>query len=107
LRIPELDQRRGMSHLRDQGHWGAGAVARVLLVWSAGVGAASFSPTPGGIGVVEVTMTAALVASGLHGPQAVAAVLFYRIVNSKFIITTVCLVHRWFHQRRTQFPARD
>ena len=31
-------------------------------------------------------MTAALVASGFHGPQAVAAVLFYRIVNSKFIL---------------------
>lgn len=32
----------------------------VLLAWSAGQGAASFSPTPGGIGVVEVAMTAAL-----------------------------------------------
>jgi putative heme transporter len=35
----------------------------VLLAWSAGQGAGSFSPTPGGIGVVEVTMTAALVRS--------------------------------------------
>ena len=45
----------------------------MLLAWSAGQGAASFSPTPGGIGVVEVTMTAALVAAGLRPADALAA----------------------------------
>jgi putative heme transporter len=57
----------------------------VLLAWSAGQGAASFSPTPGGIGVVEVAITAALVAAGLRPADALAAVLLYRIVSFKFI----------------------
>ena len=66
----------------------------VVLAWSAGVGAGSFSPTPDGIGVVEVTMTAALIAAGLRPPDAVAAVLLYRIVAFKGIITSC-----WFGQR--------
>lgn len=61
---------------------------QVLLVWSAGLGAQAFSPTPGGIGAVEVTMITALVASGLHPPEAVAAVLLYRCVNAKVLVTT-------------------
>jgi putative heme transporter len=66
----------------------------VLLIWSAGVSAGSFSPTPDGIGVVEVTMTAGLIAAGLRPPDAVAAVLLYRIVAFKGVITTC-----WFGQR--------
>jgi uncharacterized protein (TIRG00374 family) len=66
----------------------------VLLVWSAGISAGSFSPTPDGIGVVEVTMTAGLVATGMHAPDAVAAVLLYRLVAFKAVITTA-----WFGQR--------
>ncbi len=73
---------------------------RILLVWSAGIGAGSFSPTPGGIGVVDVTMTAALVAAGIRPPDAVAAVLLYRIINSKFILATVWVIHRSIRQRR-------
>jgi putative heme transporter len=66
----------------------------VLLAWGAGTSAGSFSPTPDGIGVVEVTMTAALVAAGLRPPDAIAAVLLYRIVSFKAVITII-----WFTQR--------
>jgi hypothetical protein len=66
----------------------------VLLAWSAGQGAGSFSPTPGGIGVVEVTMTAALAAAGLRPADALAAVLLYRLVAFKMIITLA-----WFAER--------
>jgi putative heme transporter len=66
----------------------------ILLVWSAGQGAASLSPTPGGIGVVEVAMTAAMTAAGLRPGDALAAVLLYRIVGFKFIITLA-----WFARR--------
>jgi putative heme transporter len=69
---------------------------RILLVWSAGIGAASLSPTPGGLGVVEVTMIAAMVAAGLHPPEAVAAVIVYRIITLKTLVTTGWLVHRAF-----------
>jgi uncharacterized protein (TIRG00374 family) len=60
---------------------------RVLLVWAAGLGAQSFSHTPGGIGTVEVMMTAALVAIDLHPPEAIAAVMVYRVISSKLLVT--------------------
>jgi putative heme transporter len=66
----------------------------VLLAWSAGQGAGSFSPTPGGIGVVEVTMTAALAAAGVQPAYALAAVLLYRLVAFKFAITLAWLAER-------------
>ncbi|HXW35877.1 MAG TPA: lysylphosphatidylglycerol synthase domain-containing protein [Acidimicrobiales bacterium] len=72
----------------------------VFLVWLAGNGAASFSPAPAGIGVVDLAVIAVLTASGLHGPRAVAAVLLYRIVAFKAILTTAWLVQRAVAQRR-------
>ena len=76
-------------------HSQAGTVPwhRVLLVWSAGIGARRFSPTPGGIGAVEAAMITVLVVAGLHPAQAVAAVLIYRLVNSKSAVTAVLFVH--------------
>ncbi len=77
---------------------------RVLLAWSAGIGARTFSPTPGGIGVVEAAMIATLVVAGVRPPQAVAAVLIYRLVNAKSTVTAVLLVHRLIRQLRER-PA--
>jgi uncharacterized membrane protein YbhN (UPF0104 family) len=62
---------------------------KILLIWTAGAGAATLSPTPGGIGAVEVTMVAALVAAGVHGPHA---------------ITIVALLYRYLHDRRHRSP---
>jgi uncharacterized protein (TIRG00374 family) len=76
-------------------------VHQVLLVWSAGLGAQSFSPTPGGIGTVEVTMIAALVAVGLHPPEAVAAVVLYRVINSKLLVALGALLVQTIHRRIT------
>jgi len=53
----------------------------LILAWSVGVGAASFGITPGGLGVVEAALAGALVAAGVHAPQAVAAVLLYRLIS--------------------------
>jgi uncharacterized membrane protein YbhN (UPF0104 family) len=72
----------------------------VLLAWSAGQGAATFSPTPAGIGVVEVAMTAALTAAGPRPADALAAVLLYRVVSFKSIVTLAWLVERVFTHRR-------
>lgn len=55
--------------------------SRLILAWSVGVGAASFGITPGGVGLVEAALAGALVAAGIHAPQAVAAVLIYRLVS--------------------------
>jgi uncharacterized membrane protein YbhN (UPF0104 family) len=53
----------------------------LILAWSVGVGAASFGITPGGLGLVEAALTGALVAAGVRTPQAVAAVLVYRLIS--------------------------
>jgi uncharacterized protein (TIRG00374 family) len=45
------------------------------------VGAGSFGITPGGLGLVEAALAGALVAAGVHTPQAVAAVLVYRLIS--------------------------
>lgn len=56
--------------------WGS-----LLLVYGAGVTAGSTGLTPGGFLLVELTMSAALTASGVPGAKAIAAVLAYRVVN--------------------------
>ena len=50
----------------------------IVLAWAAGSGGASLNLTPGGLGVVEVALTGALVALGVPSTQALAAVLVYR-----------------------------
>lgn len=53
----------------------------LLLAWAAGTAVASLGLTPGGLGVVEATLSSALIAAGLVGSTAIAAVLVYRIVS--------------------------
>lgn len=79
---------------------------KILLVWTAGAGAASLSPTPGGIGAVEVAMMAVLVAAGVHGPHAVTAVLVYRVISLKGAVTIFALLYRYVHQRRQRTRSR-
>jgi uncharacterized protein (TIRG00374 family) len=70
----------------------------LLLVYGAGQTVASSGLTPGGFLLVEVTMTAALHASGLHESSALAAVLAYRVVSFWLVLlggwlTLGCLAH--------------
>jgi putative heme transporter len=53
----------------------------LLLVYGAGAAVGSTGLTPGGFLLVELTMSAALAATGVPGSKAVAAVLAYRVVN--------------------------
>jgi putative heme transporter len=53
----------------------------VLVIYGLTQVAASLPITPGGIGVVEGSMTALLIAYGTHATDAVAVVLLYRIVS--------------------------
>ena len=53
----------------------------LLLVYGAGATVASAGLTPGGFALVELTMTAALTASGLHSSAALAAVVAYRFIS--------------------------
>jgi putative heme transporter len=53
----------------------------LLLAWAAGTAVASLGLTPGGLGVVEAALSSALIATGLVGTTAIAAVLVYRMVS--------------------------
>jgi putative heme transporter len=53
----------------------------LLLVYGAGVTVASSGLTPGGFALVELALTAALTASGLHASKALAAALAYRVIS--------------------------
>jgi len=53
----------------------------LLLVYAAGIGAQGLSLTPGGLAITEGAISLALVASGLHVPQAVAAAVLYRLIS--------------------------
>ena len=60
----------------------------LLLAYGAGAAVGSTGLTPGGFGLVELAVAAALTAGGLSGPGALAAVLAYRIVNFWLVILT-------------------
>ncbi|WP_369138378.1 lysylphosphatidylglycerol synthase transmembrane domain-containing protein [Modestobacter versicolor] len=59
----------------------------LVLVWAAGTLVSSARLTPGGIGVVEAALVAALVASGLPASQAVPAVLVYRLASLWLLVS--------------------
>jgi uncharacterized membrane protein YbhN (UPF0104 family) len=65
--------------------------AAILIIWTAGIGAASFSPVPAGAGIVDIVLIAALATAGLRGKYAVAAALVYRIISLKVLITVAWL----------------
>jgi uncharacterized protein (TIRG00374 family) len=60
---------------------GETALLPLLLVYVAGQLLAAVPITPGGVGVVEATMTGMLIAAGAPGGEAIAAVLGYRLAS--------------------------
>jgi uncharacterized membrane protein YbhN (UPF0104 family) len=79
--------------------------AAILIVWTAGVGAASFSPVPAGFGIVDIVLITALATAGLHGKYSVAAVLVYRGMSLKGLITVAFLIyHRTVRRRQGYAP---
>ena len=72
----------------------------LVLAYGAGAAVGSTGVTPGGFGLVEVTLTAALAAVGLSASRALTAVLTYRLINFWLIliggwITVIVLTHRY------------
>lgn len=53
----------------------------LFLAYGAGMTAGSIGLTPGGLGVIEAALSAALVAAGITGHRALAAVLVYRLIS--------------------------
>jgi uncharacterized protein (TIRG00374 family) len=59
----------------------------LVLAYGAGMAAASVGVTPGGLGVVEAVLSASLVALGVKGHSALAAVLVYRFISFWLVMT--------------------
>jgi len=78
----------------------------ILVIWTAGIGAASFSPVPAGLGIVDIVLIAALATAGLHGEYAVAAALVYRSISLKVLITLAWLVYHHMVGRRRGYAPR-
>jgi putative heme transporter len=77
----------------------------LLLAWAAGTAVASLGLTPGGIGVVEATLSSTLIAAGLVGSTAIAAVLVYRIVSLWLVLAVGGATLLWLGGAKLDEPA--
>jgi len=77
----------------------------LLLVYAAGVGAQGLSLTPGGLGITEGAISLALVASGMHVRQAVAAAVLYRLISFWFNAALGWLILVFLRTRRLAEPS--
>jgi uncharacterized protein (TIRG00374 family) len=64
----------------------------LFLAYTAGMTAASVGLTPGGVGIIEAALAAALVGAGLKAHHALAAVLAYRVVSFWLVMTVGWIV---------------
>lgn len=60
----------------------------IITTWVAGYGAGQLGLTPGGIGIVETTLTIGLVTAGMPIGAAIAAALIYRIISFWLVAIT-------------------
>jgi uncharacterized protein (TIRG00374 family) len=74
----------------------------LLLAWGAGAAVGSTGLTPGGFGLVELTVAAALTAGGLPASGALASVLAYRLVNFWLVLGA-----GWLLMLRRGVPAGE
>ena len=72
----------------------------LLLVYAAGIGAQGLSLTPGGLAITEGAISLALVASGMHVRQAVAAAVLYRLISFWFNAALGWLILLFLQARR-------
>ncbi len=78
----------------------------LVLAWSAGIAATTFSLTPGGLGLVEAALTAALVAAGLPATTTLAGVLLYRLVSFWLVAAIGAVVLAGVRRRQPAGRAR-
>jgi putative heme transporter len=81
----------------------------LLLVWGAGLTAGSIGLTPGGAGVVEVALIAALAGVGISTAKATVAVMIYRLISLWLVLAigwVLYLVIRYGRARRAATSGR-
>jgi uncharacterized membrane protein YbhN (UPF0104 family) len=76
---------------------------RLILLYLAGIGAASFSLTPAGIGVVEVAVAATATSFGVGKNDAMASALLYRGISTWLVIAAGWVIFAVL--RRTPTPS--
>lgn len=77
----------------------------LVLAYSAGMAAAGVGLTPGGLGVVEAVLSASLVALGIKGHSALAAVLVYRLISFWLVMSVGWAVVAMLTRAREPQPA--
>jgi putative heme transporter len=77
----------------------------LLLVWSAGQAAGGISFTPGGVGVVEVALLAAMVGVGLPAAGAAVAVMIYRLISLWLLLLAGWIFYILIRSRRAKRTA--
>ena len=78
----------------------------LLLVYASGIAAQSLNITPGGLGVTEAALGAALVGAGLGAGPALAAVLLYRLASFWLVALVGWLVLFWLRRPQARPGAR-
>jgi uncharacterized membrane protein YbhN (UPF0104 family) len=75
-------------------------ILTLTAIYLAGAGAGSLVPTPAGVGPVEVTMVGGLIAAGVAGDTATAAVLLTRVITVWLLAPPGWLALRSLRRRR-------
>jgi uncharacterized protein (TIRG00374 family) len=73
----------------------------LLLIYGSGVVVRSLGITPGGLGLVEGALCLGLVGAGLHGGQALASVLLYRLISFWMVAVAGWVVLMCLHDGRS------
>jgi putative heme transporter len=77
----------------------------LLLVWSAGQAAGSLAFTPGGLGIVEAALIAAMVGVGLPAAGAAVAVMIYRLISLWLVLLAGWIFYIVIRARRARSTA--
>jgi putative heme transporter len=77
---------------------------QLLLVWSAGQAAGSLGLTPGGVGIVEVALIAALTGAGEPAAGSTVAVLIYRLISLWLVLLVGWIAFIVLRSRRSRRP---
>jgi hypothetical protein len=77
---------------------------QILLVWSAGQAAGSLGLTPGGVGIVEVALVAALTGAGEPAAGSTVAVLIYRLISLWLVLLVGWIAFIVLRSRRSRRP---
>ena len=77
----------------------------LFLAYCLGMTAGSIGLTPGGLGVIEVALSAALVAVGMSSHRALAAVLVYRVISFWAVMMVGWVVMAVISRHRSPRPV--